>query len=75
MKKMSLGDRMKLYERQYSGQRLMDLLPVLCRIDGRSFHSFTADLARPYDPRLSFLMTETTKFLVEETSTMWIHSI
>ena len=40
---------------------------MLCRLDGRSFHTFTKGLARPYDERLSGLMVDTTKYLVEKT--------
>lgn len=64
----ALGDRMKLYEQVESGRRLLPLLPVLARIDGRCFSSFTRGLARPYDERLSRLMVETCRFLVDETN-------
>ena len=67
MKKLKLGDRMKFYERQYSGQQLLSLIPVCARIDGRAFHTFCAGLPRPFDERLSKLMVETTRYLVEET--------
>lgn len=63
----SLGDRMKLYEAAEAGRRLMPLLPVIARIDGRSFSRFTRDMKRPYDERMSRLMIDTTRFLVEET--------
>ncbi|CAE7860292.1 unnamed protein product [Symbiodinium microadriaticum] len=68
MDKTALGDRMKWYERRYTDHVLMPMIPVLCRIDGRSFSKFTQGLARPYDERLSKLMVDTTKFLVEETN-------
>lgn len=63
----SLGDRMKLYEGMEAGRRLMPLLPVLARIDGRAFHSFTRGMRRPYDDDLSDAMADTTKALVRET--------
>ena len=63
----SLGDRMKAYEMQFAGVRAMKGIPLLARLDGRSFHTFTRGLQRPYDQRLSDCMIETTKFLVEET--------
>lgn len=66
----SLGDRMKIYENQESARKLIPKLPVLARLDGRCFRSFTRGLARPYDERLSNLMIETTKFLVEETDAL-----
>ncbi len=62
----SLGDRMKLYEGA-PDQRLMPLLPICIRIDGRAFHTFTANMKRPYEERLSRLMIDVTKKLVEET--------
>lgn len=66
--KDSLGNRMKFYERQYASQKLLPLIPVCARMDGKAFHTFTRGLKRPYDERLSNLMIETTKYLVAETS-------
>lgn len=63
----SLGDRMKEYESR-TDVFLLPLIPVMARMDGRSFHTFTAGLERPYDKRLSELMVETTKFMVAETN-------
>ncbi len=62
------GDRMKLYEMAEAGRRLMPLLPIMARIDGRSFSKFTARMDRPYDKQMSDLMIDTTKWLVEETN-------
>lgn len=62
-----LGDRMKLYENLEAGRRLMPLLPVLARIDGRAFHSFTRGMNRPYDKRFTAAMCATTMHLVRET--------
>lgn len=50
-----------------AGARLMPRLPICARIDGKRFSKFTDGLARPYDVRLSKLMVETTKHLVDET--------
>lgn len=69
MKSDGLGDRMKSYERN-SLPKLIPLLPVMCRLDGKNFHNFTHGLERPYDNRLSNLMIETTKHLVEETNAL-----
>lgn len=63
--KTGFGDRIKGYERQETGRRLLALLPVLARIDGKNFSRFTRGLERPYDERLSSLMVATTKYLVE----------
>lgn len=67
MKNDSLGDRIKVYESQYSGQRLMPLVPIVARMDGKAFHTFTSGLRRPYDERLTKLMVDTTRYLVMET--------
>lgn len=65
--KDDLGDRMKLYESAEAGRRLMPLLPVLARIDGRAFHSFTRGMERPFDARFSTCMIDTTAALVRDT--------
>lgn len=44
------------------------MIPVLARVDGRSFSRFTQGLERPYDKRMSRLMIEVTKALVDETN-------
>ena len=61
----NFGDRMKLYEQAEAGRRLMPLLPALARLDGKAFHKFTHSMRRPYDERLSRLMVDTTKYLVQ----------
>ncbi len=61
------GDRMKAYEKQFE-QKLMPMLPVYARLDGRSFSSFTRGMKRPYDERLSQTMIDVTKYLVKETN-------
>jgi tRNA(His) 5'-end guanylyltransferase len=65
---MNLGDRIKLYEGRETKNVLMPLLPVIIRLDGKSFHNFTRGLERPYSAGLSNLMIETTKLLVDETN-------
>jgi tRNA(His) guanylyltransferase len=66
--KTGLGDRMKGYEAMEAGRRCMPLLPICARIDGKRFSRLTAGLARPYDERLSRLMTDVTRHLVETTN-------
>jgi tRNA(His) 5'-end guanylyltransferase len=63
---VDLGDRMKMYEGVEAQRRLMPLLPVIARLDGRNFHTFTRDLPRPYDLHLMQLMRELTALLVRE---------
>ena len=62
------GDRMKIYENQTCGIRLLPRIPVIARLDGKGFSKFTRGLRRPYDERLSNLMIELTKYLVKETN-------
>ncbi len=64
----SLGDRCKMYEGAEADRRFMPLIPIVARIDGRSFSSFTKGMLRPYDATMSEMMVETTKFLVEATN-------
>ena len=46
--KDSLGQRMKKYE-AVSKTVLMTRTPVAIRVDGKSFHTFTKDLNKPFD--------------------------
>lgn len=57
-----------MYEGAEAGRRFMPLVPIVARIDGRTFSKFTKGMQRPYDPIMSGIMVETTKFLVEETN-------
>lgn len=68
MDKTAFGDRMKAYEAREAKRRLMPLLPVIARLDGKRFSKFTRGLARPYDERLSRLMQSTTLHLLETTA-------
>lgn len=67
MATMSIADRMKMYERAEATRRCMPLLPICARIDGRGFSRFTDGMRRPYDPALSEMMIEVTRYLVDET--------
>lgn len=62
-----LGDRMKAYEEHETGRRFLPGLPVYARMDGRAFHGFALGLRKPYDERLSRVMIETARSLVEKT--------
>ena len=68
MKKDDFGDRMKSLERRETEQTFMPLLPIVVRLDGRSFHSYTSGFDRPIDSDFRKAMVETTKVLVEETN-------
>lgn len=63
MTKDSLGDRMKSYYEGISKTSLMRRTPVIIRIDGRAFHTFTRGFQKPYDEVLARAMNMTTKAL------------
>ncbi len=65
MQKASLGTRMKTYE-AVSDPKLTRRMPVIIRVDGRAFHTFTRGCDRPFDTILMRCMTETAKSLVTE---------
>ena len=64
MNKDSLGDRMKRYE-GVPKTALMRRNPVIIRIDGKAFHTFTRGFQRPFDNILIKSMQETMKYLCE----------
>lgn len=68
MKNDDFGDRMKLYEQTEAGRKVMPLVPVCARLDGRGFSKFTRGLNRPFDVGMSRAMVLTTMYLVEETN-------
>lgn len=60
-----LGLRMKTYYEQIPKTKLMRRTPVIIRIDGKAFHTFTRGFKRPFDEILIKTMQETTKYLCE----------
>ena len=60
MKKDSLGDRMKLNYENRSKTFLTRRTPVIIRLDGVSFHTFTRGFVKPFDKRLLEAMQKTT---------------
>ena len=58
-KKDSLGDRMKMYESVPKTQ-LMKRTPVIIRLDGKAFHTFTRGLNKPFDKIMVNTMIDTT---------------
>jgi len=63
----ALGDRMKAYERRETERRAMRGVPLVVRVDGRSFSRFTRGMARPFDQDMADLMVEVARYLVEQT--------
>ena len=60
-----LGKRMKEFYETIPKTRLMRRCPVVIRIDGRSFHTFTRGFNKPFDEVLIKSMQETMKYLCE----------
>lgn len=60
----SLGDRMKKYE-YITRTHLIPRTPVIIRLDGRAFHTFTKGFKRPFDLVFAKAMQETMKHLCE----------
>ena len=60
-----LGKRMKENYEQVPKYRLMRRTPVIIRIDGKAFHSFTKGFQRPFDEVLGNAMTKTMEYLCE----------
>lgn len=54
---MNLPDRMKQYERAFA-PTLPPRLPIVIRVDGKSFSKYTANLNRPFDAVLMNTMQE-----------------
>lgn len=64
----TLGEWCKWLEKNFSNEVMIPTLPVIIRLDGNNFHSWTKGLNRPFDLDMVELMTETTMFLVKETN-------
>lgn len=62
--KDSLGDRMKEYE-YVTRNYLIRKLPVIIRLDGRAFHSFTRGFKKPFDEIFVKSMQDTMRWLCE----------
>lgn len=60
-----LGTRMKTFYEQIPKTKLMRRMPVIIRIDGKAFHTFTRGFKSPFDEILIKTMQETTKYLCE----------
>jgi tRNA(His) 5'-end guanylyltransferase len=64
---VSLGDRMKRYENAFSTS-LPWRLPVIIRVDGKAFHSWTRGLKRPFDEGFMAAMDAVALNLCQEIS-------
>lgn len=65
MSKDSLGDRMKTYEAVPAG-RLVRKIPVIIRVDGKAFHTFTRGMTKPYCRPLAECMWAAAQLMCKE---------
>ena len=64
-KRDSLGDRMKNNYENRAKTYLTRRMPVIIRLDGKAFHTFTKGLKKPYDEIFHNTMNATMKYLCE----------
>lgn len=64
MIKNDLDTRMKKYE-YITRTHLVPRTPVIIRIDGKAFHTFTKGFKKPFDPIIRKSMQDTMKYLCE----------
>jgi tRNA(His) 5'-end guanylyltransferase len=65
MKIDSIGERMKNNYEDRSRFYLLRRIPVIIRLDGRAFHTFTKHCEKPFDGEFCIMMDNTCKHLVE----------
>lgn len=65
MRKDNLGDRMKSYE-NITRTYLPGRMPIIIRIDGKAFHTFTKGFKKPFDDILMRAMEETAAVLCHD---------
>lgn len=66
MKKDNLGDRMKENYENRAKTRLFRRTPVIIRLDGKAFHTFTRGFKKPFDDILTEAMQQTMLTLCKE---------
>lgn len=65
MIKDNLGNRMKTYYEEVSKTKLTRRMPVIIRLDGKAFHTFTRGFKKPFDDIFMKTMQDTMKYLCE----------
>lgn len=65
--KDSLGDRMKAYEARETDRLIDPERPLVTRLDGRAFSTFTRGMNKPFDAQMSNIMRAVTTHLIEQT--------
>ena len=65
MLKDNLGNRMKTYYEEVAKTKLIRRMPVIIRLDGKAFHTFTRGFKKPFDELFMKTMQATMKYLCE----------
>jgi tRNA(His) guanylyltransferase len=65
MNKDTLGDRIKGYESIYK-RYFLPKTPIIVRVDGKAFHTWTKGCQRPFDPTLITCMFESAKEVAKQ---------
>lgn len=65
MDRSDLATRMKTYYEEIPKTKLVRRTPVIIRLDGRAFHTWTRGFQKPFDDILIASMQETMKYLCE----------
>jgi len=65
MDKSSLGDRMKEAYEARSRTYLTKRTPVILRLDGKAFHTFTRRAKKPFDDTIIQAMQDTARYLID----------
>mgnify|MGYP003384051188 CR=1 FL=1 len=61
-----LGSRMKDFFENRTKTKLVRKCPVVCRLDGKAFHTFTKGFERPFDENLINMMDQAALYLCQE---------
>ena len=60
----NFGNRMKDYEYAYR-TKMPKRMPVIIRIDGKAFHTYTKGMTKPFSSELALTMWDTCKYLAQ----------
>lgn len=66
MSKEELANKIRAFESVSTTPSVTKGKPLIVRLDGKNFSTFTKSLKKPFDPRFSEFMIDITKALVEE---------
>lgn len=61
----ALGDRIKRYEKTFN-YMAVKRMPLMIRVDGRAFHTFTKGLKRPFDNELMQAMVQSALYVAKD---------